>query len=186
MKIFPAILVLSFVLLASPAFAVGKPDTIPENQGGVEAKNRLPEARLRVCQARENTITKRMTQLTQLVTTMESKFDAIAQRTEKYYTSKVVPSGKTVVNYDALVAEIQTKKTAVQTALTTAQTNSVGFSCTGNNPKGLLTQFRTDMQAVKKALQNYRTSIKNLIVAVRSVTGTTEKANPNVSPKPTE
>ncbi|MBI4029548.1 MAG: hypothetical protein HY376_04255 [Candidatus Blackburnbacteria bacterium] len=180
-KILPVFLVLFFVLLAAPAFAIGKPDSLP-----TQAQNRLTEARLKACQARESAITKRMTHLVELVTKMEGKFDAIAQRTEEYYTSKVVPSGKTAANYDTLVADIQTKKAAVGTALASAQTNSTSFSCTGNNPKGLLTQFRTDMQAVKKALHNYRTSIKDLIVAVRSVTGETERVNPSVSPKPTE
>ncbi|MCX6725943.1 MAG: hypothetical protein NT052_01320 [Candidatus Shapirobacteria bacterium] len=198
MKILPVFLVLSFIILTSSAFAIGKPNTLPGRPSGIvtvasqptglptQAQNRLTEAKLKACQAQENAITQRMIRLMELVTTMEGKFDAIAQRTKEYYTSKVVPNGKTVTDYDALVTTIQTKKDAVQTALTTAQTNSNGFSCVGNNPKGLLTQFRTDMQAVKKALQDYRTSIKNLIVAVRSVTGTTEKANPSVSPKPTE
>lgn len=208
MKVVPVVvLTLSFILLANPALAIGKPDTLPGRPSNVgspvatgkpssvggaptglpaQAQNRLTEAKLKACQARENAITKRMTRLMELVTTMEGKFDAIAQRTEDYYNSKVVPSGKTVSNYDTLVADIQTKKTAVQTALTTAQTNSTAFSCDGNDPKGLLTQFRTDMQAVQKALQDYRISIKNLIVAVRSVTGTTERTNPSVSPKPTE
>lgn len=197
-KILSAFLVLSFILLASPAFGIGKLGALPRKPSNVgsaagqptglpiQAQNRLTEAKLKTCQARENAITQRMTRLMELVTTMEGKFDAIAQRVEEYYSSKVVPSGKTVANHDALVIEIQTKKTLVQTALTTAQTNSTGFSCNGNDPKGLLTQFRIDMQAVKKALQDYRTSIRNLIVAVRSVTGTTERANPSVSPKPTE
>jgi hypothetical protein len=188
MKIVSAFLILAFVLLAVPSFAIGKPNALTGRPSGLptQARNRLTEAKLKTCQARENAITKRMARLTELVTTMEGKFDAIAQRIEEHYSSKVVPSGKTVANYDTLVADIQTKKTAVQTALTTTQTNSTGFSCTSDDPKGLLTQFRKDMQAVKKALQDYRTSIKNLIVAVRSLTGTTEKTKPSVSPKPTE
>ena len=195
-KILPVFLVLSFVLLVTPVFAIGKPDTLPGRPSGTvagkpyglpaQAQTRLTDAKLKACQARENAITKRMTRLTELVMTIEGQFDAITQRTEEYYTSKVVPSGKTVTNHDTLVADIQTKKTAVATALTTAQANSTNFSCTGNDPKGLLTQFRTDMQTVKKALQDYRTSIKDLIVAVRSVTGETERTNPSVSPKPTE
>ena len=195
-KILPVFLVLSFVLLVTPVFAIGKPDTLPGRPSGTvagkpyglpaQAQTRLTDAKLKACQARENAITKRMTRLTELVMTIEGQFDAITQRTEEYYTSKVVPSGKIVANYDTLVADIQTKKTTVQTALTATQTNSTGFSCDGNDPKGLLTQFRTDMQTVRKALQDYRTSIKNLIVAVRSVIGTTEEANPSVSPKPTE
>lgn len=98
--------------------------------------------------------------------------------------SKVVPSGKTIANYDSLVADIQAKKSAVQTALSIAQNDANSFSCTGDDPKGQLTQFRKDMQAVKKALKEYRTSIKNLIVAVRSVTGTIEREN-KVSSNPT-
>ena len=137
-KILPAFLVLSFVLLATPAFAIGKPDTLPgrpsDSAAGqpsglpAEAQNLLTEAKLKACQAREGAITKRMTHLIELVTTMEGKFDAIVQRGEEYYTSKVVPSGKTVTNHDTLVADIQTKKTAVATALTTAQANSTNFS----------------------------------------------------------
>ena len=183
-------LFLLLVVLAPSVFAVGKPDTVgrpetvtgrPSNVGnsttGVQeerrqqAQNRLTEAKLKVCQAKENAIKKRTEQLTKLATNMQEKFDAIAGRVQEYYTSKVVPSGKTVVNYDSLVADIQAKKGAVQTALTTAQNNAGAFACDGNDPKGQLTQFKDDMRAVKSALKDYRTSIKNLIVAVRSVTG---------------
>ena len=192
------------VVLAPSVLAVGKPDTAgrpetvtgrPSNVGnsatGVQekrrqqAQNRLTEAKLKVCQAKENAIKKRTQQLTKLATTMQEKFDAIAGRVEEYYTSKVVPNGKTVANYDNLVADIQAKKGAVQIALTTAQNNAGTFACDGNDPKGQLTQFRDDVRIVKAALKDYRTSIKNLIVAVRSVTGTTERTNPSASPKPT-
>ncbi len=198
MRVVYSVLASFFILFSSPALALGKSDTFPGRQTGTvraagqltglptRAQNRLVELKLKACQARENAITQRMKRLMELVTMMEGKFDAIAARVEEYYASKVIPGGKTVANYDALIADIQTKRAAVQTALATAQTNSTGFSCTGGDPKGLLTQFRTDMQAVKKALHVYRTSIRNLIVAVHSVTGVTERANPSVSPKPTE
>lgn len=106
---------------------------------------------------------------------MQEKFDAIAGRVEEYYTAKVIPSGKTVANYGSLVADIQTKKAAVQTALTTAQSHTGSFTCDGNDPKGQLTQFKDDMRAVKSALKDYRTAIKNLIVAVRSENGLWKK-----------
>jgi hypothetical protein len=134
---------------------------------------RLQDAKLKSCQARENAIGQRSTSLTGTVNSMFSKFDAIAQRVEEYYTSKVVPSGKTVSNYDNLVSDIQVKKAAVGTVLLAAQSDSAGFSCTSGDPKGQMTKFRLDMQSVMNALKNYRTSIKNLIVAVRSVVGQT-------------
>lgn len=193
MKIIPArykyfslsILILFFVLTSS-VLAVGKPSDVGAQSATrqAQAQTRLTEVKLRACQVREYAIKKRATRLTQLATNMENNFDKHAQRVEEYYTSKVVPSGKTVANYDSLVADIQAKKTAVATALSTAQTDANNFSCTGDDPKGQLTQFRKDMQAVKKALKDYRASIKNLIVAVRSVTGATERENKS-SPKPT-
>ncbi len=195
-KILPAFLVLSFVLLASPVFAIGKPDNLPGRPSGTaagqpsglpaQAQTHLTDARLKACQARENAIKTRSGHLSQLVTSMEEKFDAIAGRVEEYYTSKVVPSGKTVANYDSLVADIATKKAAVGTAVTKTQNDISGFSCDGADPKGQMTTYRSDMQGVKQELKDYRTSIKDLIVAVRSVTGTTERAKPSVSPKPTE
>jgi hypothetical protein len=71
----------------------------------------------------------------------------------------------------------------VQAALTKTQNDADNFNCTGN-PKDQLMLFREDMQSVKKALKDYRTSIKNLIVAVHSVTGAQNSEHP-VSPKPT-
>lgn len=149
-----------------------------------EVKNRLTDARLKSCQAKEESIKNRLSHLNQLATNMQEKFDAIAERVKEYYTTKVVPSGKTVANYDTLVANVATKKTQVQTALTKAQDDVAGFSCDGEDPKGHLTTFRLDMQAVKGALKEYRTSIKNLIVAIRSVTGETKKASPTPTATP--
>lgn len=159
-----------FSLFAVPAFAAN------------ESSNSDP-GKLRSCQARENAIKQRMISLTRLVTNMESKFDSIATRVEKYYTTKVVPSGKTVAGYDGLVADIATKKAAVQTALSTAQSDVNSFSCKSSDPKSQLQTFRVDMQNVKSALKDYRTSIKNLIVAVRSLTGVMERESTK-SPKP--
>lgn len=197
-RIVSAVLVLSFVVFASPVFAVGKPDNLPgrpTNTGssvvtgrptGLPAQNRLSEAKLKACQARENAIKTRFERLNQLVTTMEEKFDAIAGRVKEYYTAKVVPSGKTVTNYDSLVADIAAKKAAVGTVLTKAQNDISGFSCDGSDPKAQMTAYRLDMQGVIQELKDYRTSIKDLIVAVRSVTGTTNRANPSESPEPTK
>ena len=164
------VLVALFVSL--PFLALAKPPDLPSQAKAAQANagERLTEAKLKSCQAKEATIKQRSDQLTKTAENMLEKFDNIATRVEKYYSDKVVPSGKTVSNYDALVADIAAKKVLVQTALTKAQTDALAFSCTSDNPKGQLTQFREDMQAVKKALKDYRTSIKNLIVAVRSLT----------------
>lgn len=163
------------LLFTTATFAIG-PSNRPAQPSArpslpSQATARLEGAKLQACQARENAIKTRSGRLTQLANTVQQKFDAIAKRVEDYYTTKVVPSGKTVSNYDSLVADVQTKKDAVQTALTNAQNDLSGFSCTDNNPKAMITKFNEDMKAVKSALQEYRMSVKNLIVGVHSVTG---------------
>lgn len=163
---------------------VGNKPTGVQQERRQKAQNRLTEAKLRACQAKEKALKKRTEQLVKLAATMQEKFEAIAGRVEEYYTSKVIPSGKTVANYDSLLADIQTKKGAVKVALTKAQSNAGSFSCTSDDPKEQMRLFKDDMRMVKSALNDYRTSIKNLIVAVHSVTGITER-DKTVSPKPT-
>lgn len=151
--------------------------------GQANREARLTEAKLKVCQNREKAIQQRSNQLAKMAKNMLTTFEKIANRVEQYYTSKVVPSGKTVSNYDALMAEIASKKEVVQTALNKVTTGAEAFSCTSDDPKGQLTQFRTDMQAVKQGLKDYRTAIKNLIVAIRSLQGQAA-SSPNSSPSP--
>ena len=138
---------------------------------------KLTEAKLKVCQNKEAAIQKRNDALTKMANTMLTKFDSIATRVETYYIGTVVPSGKTVSNYDALVADIAAKKSIARADLDKASISNTTFSCTSDDPKGQLSLFRTDMQTVRQGLKDYRTSIKNLIVAVRSVTETTESTS---------
>jgi hypothetical protein len=126
---------------------------------------RLEENGLRSCEAKQENIQKRLDQLVKMAENMLAKFTAIAERVRAFYVSK----GLSVGNYETLNAEIEVKKVAVTTALDLARTTSVGFICTADDPKGKLSSFKSDMRAVKDALKEYRTSVKNLIVAVRQV-----------------
>ncbi len=154
------------VFLSPSVFAVDNPEKAGSN--AIVKQNRLTEAKLKVCQVKEKAMKKQIESLGKLAKNMLDKFDAIATRVEKYYTEKVFPSGKIVSNYGILVADIETNKKIVQTALDKAQNNASSFSCNSSDPKGQLKQFKEDMKTVKSALKEYRTSIKNLIVAVHS------------------
>lgn len=127
-----------------------------------------PEGKLVACQAKGKSVQKRMAQLEKMATNMLEKFSEIQGRVEKYYTDKVLPE-KTAANYGALITETQVKRTAVLTAIAAVKTSSAGFSCTIGDPKVQVKLFRDGMKEVKSALKNYRTSIRNLIVAVRSL-----------------
>jgi hypothetical protein len=129
-----------------------------------KAKEHLDAARLKVCQNREKEITTKMTTLTTRGTDHLNVFTKIADRVEAFYKTK----GKTVANYDSLVADVNAKKAAVETAIASAKASGTTFSCTDPNPGMAAQQFKDSHAAVVKALQDYRTAIKNLIVAVRS------------------
>lgn len=166
-----------------------KPHNQDTMQGqSLEMKN-SEGRKLKMCEAREHIVKNRAAHLNQLVIKMEDRFDLIAQRVKNYYTNKLVPSGKTVDNYDALVADIAAKKAVVEEAHTKAQTGFNNFSCASGKPKEAMMKFKSEMLDVKKALKEYRTSIKNLIVAVHKVTGIEKKElreqeeHSNVSPQ---
>ncbi len=144
-------------------------------------EDRLVGIRLKVCEERQDTIKNKSSSLEKFTSNMFEKFDAILSRVKEFYTNKVLPTGKSVSNYDSLLADIQTKRDAVQAALTEAKIDISGFSCDSANPKSQITLYREDMQAVKSALKDYRTSIKNLIVAVRGVVGSGESEDNKAS-----
>lgn len=132
----------------------------------------------RSCEVRQEGVKSRMSHLVQLATNMEVVFGKHLTRIENYYNTNLVPAGKKVNNYDSLLSDIQTKKTATQQALAKTNNDVSNFSCTGNKAKTLMTQFREDMQVVKKDLKEYRTAVKNLVVAVHAsgVEGKMEKS----------
>jgi hypothetical protein len=133
--------------------------------------DRLKDIRLKFCQVHHDEIANNFGTLENLVTDMLSKLDLVASNVENFYTNKVIPQNKSVDNYATLTADIAAKKLAVQNDLANAKADVAGFSCTGDNPKGQIVQYRQDMQLVKKDLQGYRTSIKNLIEAIKSIIG---------------
>lgn len=174
-KIF-LILPLFIFLLASPVSAQNIPT---KAQGMVKAK--LTEVRLKACQVKEEAVKKQLTQLTKMATNMLDVFDKIATKVKDYYTNTVLPSGKSVPSYNTLVSDIQAKRTVVDTALAKAKTEADTFTCSGDNPKGILSEFHTNMRTVKDALKSYRTSINKLIVAIRTVIPTA-----TTTPRPAE
>lgn len=133
------------------------------------AQTKLTEAKLRACQNRQKAITNIMARIADRGQKQLTLFSTIATRTETFYTDK----GKTLSNYDALVADVTAKAAAAQTAVDTIKSDSTGFSCDSSDPKGFVASFKDSLKSEISALQAYRTSVKNLIVGVKSVQSTT-------------
>lgn len=143
----------------------------------------LANAKLQACQTHAGNISKRSSHMVDLATNQEKVFDSIAAGVENRYLTKIVPQGLTVLNYDALVAAIGTQKAALLPLLQTVQTDVTNFACDGNNPSAQLLQFKTDLQAVIQGLKSYKTSVRNLIVAVASIRGVKDTGStPSISP----
>lgn len=141
--------------------------------------------RVKACQTKEKVVRQQFRHLTDLVDNMFRHFDRTAERVQEYYKNKVVPTGKTAPNYDALLTDVKAKKEAVNKALTAAKTNAQDFDCNTENPREQLNQFHKDMQVVKQALYDYRKSIKNLTQAVHKVAQDNEE-KATKAPKPTK
>lgn len=133
------------------------------------AEARLDATKLKVCQLREKAIDNIMARIGDRGQKQLDLFTTIATRVETFYTTK----GKTLSNYDALVADVNAKKAAAQTAVDTVKADKANFKCDGTDPQGAAATFKADLKLEISALKAYRTSVKNLIVGVKSVQGTT-------------
>lgn len=134
-------------------------------------KIKLDQIKLRVCQVKEKIITNRSSKMVNHSNKIVSVFDSIVTRISNYYESRLVPQGRTLANYDALILDIQAKKSAITPLLEAAKADVDNFSCEGDDPKGQLEQFKQDIRAIIPALKAYKISVRNLIVAVASIRG---------------
>ena len=136
---------------------------------GTAANTKLPAVKLKVCQIREKSIDNIMARIAERGQKQLDLFSDIATKVETFYTNK----GKTLSNYDALVADVNAKKAAAQAAVDQVKADKANFKCDGTDPHGAAATFRADLKLEISTLKDYRTAVKNLIVGVKSVQGTT-------------
>lgn len=162
----------SSVAFALPEQARAHAETVPTQasdhtsvgssaQPQSSSNTHLEAAKLTACQNRETAIKSIITRIDTRAQNQLNLFSTIANRVETYYVS----SGKTVSNYDQLTTAITTAKASAQTDLLAMQTNS-SFSCSSSNPHGIVSAFQADLKTEINDLHSYRTTVKNLIVAV--------------------
>lgn len=136
--------------------------------GKANGQAHLASAQLKACQNRENAIKNIINRIDTRVQNQLTLFGTIATRVENFYTSK----GKTVPTYVQLVSDVAAAKAQAQADMTSMQGHS-SFSCSSSDPKGMVSSFQGYMMTEITDLQNYRTAVKNLIVAVAKANGTT-------------
>lgn len=162
-------------LTGVPALAVGMANEHANAQttdAQTSDSTKLSTVKLAVCQRRETAIDNIMARIAERGQKQLDLFTTIATRVETFYTDK----GKTLSNYDALVADVNAKKDAAQAAVNQVKADKANFKCDGTDPHGAAAAFKNDLKLEISALKDYRTSIKNLIVGVKSVQGTTSSS----------
>lgn len=133
-------------------------------QARQEAKDlRLAEAQLRACENRKTKISATMTRSITRAERQLALFSTIADRVKAFYVDK----GYSVDNYDDLVAAVDAAKADAQANLETLKGLS-DFECDAEDPKGDIEAFKLALRSINQDLKDYRTSVKNLIVGVKS------------------
>lgn len=192
-KLFKAYLVAfgiisSGIILSASAFAAYRPQvtSIPQNHSSrpvqINAKTTFAATQVNNCKAKELTVKNLLNNLNRNANNLLNKFDSIATRVEAYYTNKVLPSGRVVPNYVSLASDIESKKTAVKDLLASAQADVAAFSCGSNDLDGEVKKIKDDIKNTKKALKEYKESIKILILAILSPVKVVPSVSPSVNP----
>lgn len=136
-----------------------------ETSSKTEAEGRLQGTKMTLCENHKDVITAIMARIADRGQKQTDLFATIATRVETFYTK----SGKTVTNYNTLVADVNAKHTAALAAVAKIKADSNTFTCSATNPQGIVTSFKSDLKLEISALQAYRTSVRNLTVAVKTV-----------------
>jgi len=125
---------------------------------------RLSKTKLDVCAKKTKHVNQVMNRVTERATAQLAVFSKISDRTQAFYLSK----GKTVAGYDALVATAAAAKVKAETDIAALKATGA-FTCNSADPKGSVAAFKTKTKLVVTDLKAYKTAVKNLIVAVKSV-----------------
>lgn len=133
-------------------------------------QQRLDANKLKACENRKTRITAIMNRSVTRAERQLELFTTISERVKAFYTKK----GRTVANYDQLVAAVDAAKAKAQANLDTLKQMD-SFECSAEDPKGDVEAFKLALKSINSDLKGYRTSVKNLIVAVKSAQSTAAK-----------
>lgn len=126
--------------------------------------DRLDDKRREKCQKRQASIEKTSTNMAARGADHVAVLTKIYDRVKAFYDRKNL----SVDAYDALTAEVESKKAAATLAVETITTTQGSFTCDDSNPKQAVEDFKSNIKLRNAAIKEYQTAIKNLIVAVKT------------------
>ncbi len=151
-----------------------KSEKVSEKENEVEKatqkEKKVAENKLKACENRRESAKKIMERISNRGEKQIEVFTKISDRTQEFYKQK----GYNVANYDSLVSDVNAKKQAALVATENTKKSAEKFVCSSDNSVGNSAVFKNNLKLQIQAIKDYKTSVKNLIVAVKS-------ANPNKS-----
>lgn len=132
-----------------------------------EVKNRVKEKtaeqRQKACEARKSSIETRLAGKVERAKSHKAKFDAIFLRVKTYHDE----NGLNTPDYATLVAAVDAAHADVEAQIAALEALEVNIDCANSTVTDSLAAFREAVISTKTSLKAYKTSIKNLITAVR-------------------
>ncbi len=128
------------------------------------------EQRLKVCEARKKSIENKINAYVKHGENKLKNFDAIYERVKNFKTDKKLD----VPNYDALLAAADAKQIAAAEAVAALKELTADFDCATSDPAMTIAAIKEATADTRTALKEYRTSIKNIVVALAQVNKTDE------------
>lgn len=133
----------------------------------VPGQVKLNTTQLKECLAREKTIVTLLTRIAERSQKELELSSSIYQETERFYKEKVKPAS----NYNTLAKDVAAKKAGAQLAVSQLKTIRTKFNCWGNDPKGIVAQFKDVLKREQVVQKELKDSVKRLIAGVKAAQG---------------
>lgn len=134
-----------------------------DNASGTQT-GKLTDKKLEACENRQANMNNIMSRVVDRASKQLAVFNKISERVQNFYEDK----GYHISNYDGLVANVQSKKSAAQSAVQTVAQNGTTLDCGGDSPGSDVQGFVTRAKAQGSALSDYKTAVQDLVSAVQT------------------
>lgn len=125
---------------------------------------KLSKAKLKTCQKRQRNIVKKMDQLIRRNDKQLAYLDAVSSQLQQLVTAKQL----TPANYTEILAAVNARRATVQASLDNMQVIKATFNCVNGDPKDAAATYTTTLRTANLALKDYRDSVKQLLLSVKS------------------
>ncbi len=137
------------------------------------AKEHTMAVRQKACEQRQGSIDTRTKVFADAAVRHLGVFDQVFTKVQAFHDNKHL----NVTNYDTLVAAVKIKQAAAQSAVDVLKTLDVQIDCTQPDPAATVATIKQAVVNARTTLHAYRTSLKDLIVALKGASTATTRTN---------